>query len=119
MTEYQTRSAEELAAQAPKRKRAGRWWRIPCPAHGGEGLNLALRDSDRPGGPPVAVCHSRGCDYRDILDALGVAHELPDYSGRPHHVRTYYTGSGEARPVYRTDGPRGKRVWGEGDYIPD
>ena len=47
---------------------SGGWERMACPAHNGTGQNLAIRDGDD--GMLVAVCHSRGCKYQDILQAL-------------------------------------------------
>ena len=49
----------------PSPKQSGGWWRIPCPAHGGEGDNLAAKDGDD--GGLALKCHSEGCSYNAIL----------------------------------------------------
>lgn len=54
-------------------------YRIPCPAHKGKGPNLAIWDG-RDGGLG-ARCHSHGCSYQSIIDALGVEFV---YEGRSH-----------------------------------
>lgn len=46
--------------------RAGRWWRVRCPVHGGHQESLALRDGDC---ALIVRCHA-GCPRRDILEAL-------------------------------------------------
>ena len=51
-----------------KPKRSGDSWRVPCPAHGGDGPNLSLRNGD--GGRLLTFCHSRGCSFKDIIAAL-------------------------------------------------
>ena len=67
-------------------------YRIPCPVHGGEDRNLAIWDGD--GGSLGAVCHSRGCTHKKIMDALGVAFT---YEGREHRDAAH-------RTVYRRRG---------------
>ena len=49
-------------------KRSGESWRVPCPAHGGDGPNLSLRNGN--GGRLLTYCHSRGCSFKDIIAAL-------------------------------------------------
>ena len=51
-----------------KPKRSGESWRVPCPAHGGDGPNLSLRNGN--GGRLLTYCHSRGCSFKDIITAL-------------------------------------------------
>ena len=79
---YSTASAEEVAARHGPLKQGGKVdgspvFRIPCPAHNGTERNLALWDGDD--GGLGALCHSKGCSYQDILDALGVEYT---YEGR-------------------------------------
>ena len=57
---------EHLAVLANAR-RTGRYLRIPCPAHGGTNPNLALWVNDDSIG---AKCHSAGCSYADITNAI-------------------------------------------------
>jgi len=47
----------------------GRWTAL-CPAHGDKTRSLAISVSAR-NGAPLLYCHA-GCDYRDIIAALGV-----------------------------------------------
>ena len=117
MAAYQTATmnAAEIAAAQPKHKRDGKGWRIPCPAHGGEDLNLRIWDGD--GGRIAAKCWSRDCDWHDIMAALGIDPGEPDLRGRPHHVRTYRAGDGSPRPVFRRDDADGKQVWGDGSPV--
>ena len=61
--------ADRIAhALTDKPKRSGESWRVPCPAHGGDGPNLSLRNGD--GGRLLTYCHSRGCSFKDIIAAL-------------------------------------------------
>ena len=61
--------ADRIAhALTDKPKRSGESWRVPCPAHGGEGPNLSLRNGD--GGRLLTYCHSKGCSFKDIIAAL-------------------------------------------------
>jgi RecA-family ATPase len=45
--------------------------RCQCPAHGGEGFNLAINESDT--GAVIMHCHSRGCTASAVCQAIGVA----------------------------------------------
>ena len=58
-------------ADAAQRRIQGNELRIPCPAHQGENDNLVLW-IDRYGNPNriSAYCHSRGCSYVEIADAI-------------------------------------------------
>ena len=61
--------ADRIAhALTDRPKRSGDSWRVPCPAHGGEGPNLSLRNGD--GGRLLTYCHSKGCSFKDIIAAL-------------------------------------------------
>ena len=61
--------AQRIAhALTDKPKRSGESWRVPCPAHGGDGPNLSIRNGD--GGRLLTFCHSRGCSFKDIIAAL-------------------------------------------------
>ena len=61
--------ADRIAHALTERpKRSGDSWRVPCPAHGGDGPNLSLRNAD--GGRLLTFCHSRGCSFKDIIAAL-------------------------------------------------
>ena len=61
--------ADRIAhALTDRPKRSGESWRVPCPAHGGEGPNLSLRNAD--GGRLLTYCHSRGCSFKSIIAAL-------------------------------------------------
>ena len=95
-------SAGEIATRyGVNRARSGRY-KIPEVCHGSANgkKDLAIWDGD--GGSVGAKCHSRGCSYQTILDALGVEFT---YSGRKHH----YGNSSAADPVTRRRGRgRGK-----------
>ena len=95
-------SVQEIAHQFGFTK-AGKTWRGPCLAHGGKGRNLAIWDGD--GGSIGAKCHSEGCSYQSILDALGVEYT---YFGRTYH---YGNGQKDNTPVTRRRGP-GKDLTG-------
>ena len=61
--------ADKIAhALTDKPKRSGESWRVPCPAHNGDGPNLSLRNGD--GDRLLTFCHSRGCSFKDIIAAL-------------------------------------------------
>ena len=99
------RTVAHAAHERPRR--SGRTWRIPCPAHGGDRWSLALWTA--PDGSLGARCHSAGCGYRDILDALraaGAVIEAPEspYStpnGAPPARTTPHGAKARQRPVQR------------------
>ena len=70
----QSLSAAALAAQFGPFLERGAFFDIPCPAHNGDDLKLTIWDGE--GGGLGARCFSRECDYKDIIEALGVA--VPD-----------------------------------------
>ena len=57
--------ADRIAhALTDRPKMSGESWRVPCPAHGGDGPNLSLRNGD--GGRLLTYCHSlRGCSFKE------------------------------------------------------
>ena len=82
-----TATVQSIAASYGHPRPAGTFqgrdvFRIPCPAHKGKDRNLALWEGD--GGSLAAVCHSRGCSFQNILDALGeeFTYEARTYKGR-------------------------------------
>lgn len=99
-----TPKAEEIASQYPNARRSGSGWKIPCPAHGGEDPNCYIADGDD--GSLVAHCHSRGCSWADIMDALGV----PKRGQGQWYLASYRNRDGRDRHVYR----RNKQIWGKG-----
>lgn len=62
----------------------GREVRCPCPAHGGDGKNLVVRENAD--GKVLLWCHSRQCSRDSILAAIGLTWRdlLPDYTGSRH-----------------------------------
>jgi hypothetical protein len=52
--------------------RSGNGWRAQCPAHGGDGYNLAI--SEGANGKPLLHCHSHGCSYGDLAAAIEQQH---------------------------------------------
>lgn len=52
------------------RKRAGREWRVLCPAHEDSDPSLDIREGD--GGYPIMACRSHGCEPDRILEAVGL-----------------------------------------------
>lgn len=86
-----------------KVKGAGRdRWRATCPAHGGEGLNLAVAKGDQ---GVLVKCWSNGCAERDIASSVGLRLEdLFDEGGRAE----YDYGGGHK--VVRTRTPTGKTI---------
>ena len=45
--------------------------RCQCPAHGGEGFNLAINEADD--GAAIMHCHSHGCTASAVCQAIGIA----------------------------------------------
>ena len=81
-----------------KPKRSGDSWRVPCPAHGGDGPNLSLRNAD--GGRLLTYCHSHGCSFKDIISALRDRGIVGDFE----RSWTYPpNGKGVRKKVTRTD----------------
>ena len=63
---------DQIAGMYPNAKPRGEGWRMPCPAHGGDDANLEVwPEEDRVG----AKCYSHHCDYKDIMNALGIVQE--------------------------------------------
>lgn len=52
----------------PSPRKSGKWWRVRCPAHGGDGFNLALADAER--GGLLLTCQSCTCTNREIVEAI-------------------------------------------------
>lgn len=103
------RQIEEIAGRYPNARRSGSGWKIPCPAHEGEDPNCYIAVGDD--GGIVAKCHSRGCKWADIVDALG----LPKRGNGRYYIASYRNPDGQDRHVYRRDSGNGeKRVWGKG-----
>ena len=95
-------NASEIAARyGVNRSRSGRY-RINEVCHNSDNGKKDLAIWDGEGGSIGAKCHSRGCSYQTILNALGVEFT---YEGRTHHY-----GNGSA-PVTRRRGP-GKDLTG-------
>lgn len=100
---------EEIAGLFPNARRSGSGWKIPCPVHKGRDPNCYIAVGDD--GGFVARCHSKECDWADIMDALG----LPKRGYGRHYVASYEHPDGKARHVYRRDTGKGKkRIWGKG-----
>ena len=70
-----THSTAAAISQHYNGKKSGDWYRLACPAHGGKKRSLAICDGDR--GGIMAVCHSQGCAYADIMDAFRNDGALP------------------------------------------
>ena len=77
---------------------SGEWFRFACPVHHGTKRSLAIRDGDS--GGIMAVCHSHGCAYGDILSAFRDAGVLPPqhwtYADGRQVTRTDYRGGGKS-----------------------
>jgi len=69
---YEPLTAEQVV-EAAGAKKVGNSWRAPCPAHNGLKRNLSITATKR--GSAIVVCHSRGCDWKDIYAALGLWRE--------------------------------------------
>ena len=102
-------------ALTDKPKRSGDSWRVPCPAHGGDGPNLSLRNAD--GGRLLTYCHSHGCSFKDIISALRDRGIVGDFE----RSWTYPpNGKGVRKKVTRTDsvgksGQAGKTFYSPGE----
>lgn len=99
---------EAIAGRYPNAKRSGSGWKIPCPAHKGEDPNCYIAVGDD--GGFVACCHSKGCEWADIMDALG----LSKYGNGRFHVASYRHPDGKDRHVYRLGSGNRKKIWGKG-----
>lgn len=53
------------------RKRAGREWKLICPAHEDHQPSLNVREGDA--GYPIIVCRSHGCTPAQVLESVGLA----------------------------------------------
>ena len=109
-------NADRIAHALTERpKRSGDSWRVPCPAHGGDGPNLSLRNAD--GGRLLTYCHSRGCSFKDIIAELRERGIVGDFE----RSWTYPAdGKGFQKVVTRTDvvdqsGQSGKDFYSPGE----
>ena len=93
-------------------QRAGAWWRLACPAHGGDGRNLSIRDDvDDRGNPRLrATCHSAGCDWPDIMAAFRAdglhPPDSPDFQRRNAPESPQSNGTGPMRRGTRRNRPQ-------------
>lgn len=72
---------DEAAAALPGGRFEGGRYRVRCPAHGGEGRNLALWADEQ--GVACFKCWSHGCSTRDIVAALGASPAPAQSAPRP------------------------------------
>lgn len=106
--ETENYTLETIAQKYPNARRSGSGWKIPCPAHNGEDANCYLAVGDD--GGFIAHCHSKGCSWADIMDALG----LPKRGNGRWYIASYRNRDGQDRHVYRRDNGQGKQIWGKG-----
>ena len=100
---YHNPTVDTIAATCGKRVDGQGWLRIPCPAHKGKDDNLAIRAGDD--GGLILKCHSTGCSYNDIRDAL-VADGI-----RIERAWDYFDSEKvQRKTVKRTDNADGKEV---------
>ena len=111
-----------LAALTNSRISSGRL-RIPCPAHGGTNPNLALWVNDD---GIAARCHSAGCSYADIAQAIetryGISINPRRYTGNITTVATKVTNSRqtlEPGPQAHDLRPHALRLWHHSVLIPN
>lgn len=66
---------EKIVSRLPKvRRRGAKRATAPCPAHGGTGFNLSVKEFDT--GDAWPKCFSMGCSTKEIMEAIGL--ELKD-----------------------------------------
>ena len=107
-------SAREIAlAHPPARYNRGRW-HINCPAHGGDGQKLGIWDGEDGIG---AKCISEGCDYGDIMRALGVPRTpRPRRTYEARRMAIYHHVDGTPRESWRVDYPEDFNTTGPCPY---
>ena len=114
-----TEVAAAIEALGFKVERAGDGWRAQCPAHDGTDLNLAI-DPGR-NGAALVTCHSRGCDYRDVLIAVGLADGTPSPVPPPRERTARRQSSespGEVVTEYHYHSPDGSLAYTKVRYEP-
>src|SRR6266704_2380466 len=62
---------DHLEQQGLSVQRRGNGGRAQCPAHAGDGLNLAVDPGEK--GGVLLTCHSRQCPAADIAGAVGLS----------------------------------------------
>lgn len=66
-------TVENLLSRLKKVKSMGKdRWKACCPAHGGDGQSLAIRDD---AGKVLVHCFAYGCDILDVLGAVSLSME--------------------------------------------
>ena len=73
-----------LLSRLPKVKRYGNSYRACCPAHGGDGQNLKISQTQE--GHILLKCFSHGCAVEDIVGAIGLT--LQDIMPEERHSET-------------------------------
>jgi hypothetical protein len=91
---------DKVIQRLPQGKWVGREYRAPCPAHGGDGLNLTVNAGDD--GRALLKCWSSGCSYQAIAEALGFqSHELMPANTEQLH-QANHNGKVKAKTVHPT-----------------
>lgn len=82
------RVVDALAERVATSRSDQAYARCPAPDHGGDrkpSLSVTWKDTGSKGGRTMVNCH-RGCDYRDVLDAIGLApvdlYDTPPYESK-------------------------------------
>ena len=92
-----THSTAVAISQHYDGRKSGGWYRLACPAHGGTKRSLAICDGEH--GGIMAVCHSQGCAYADVMTAFRDDGILPPqtwtYADGRRVTRTDHRGGGK------------------------
>jgi hypothetical protein len=67
MTEFRDPTLEEIASVLDKARVRNGELRAACPVHNGDDPNLSITYKD---GKLLATCHSKGCDFKDVVAAI-------------------------------------------------
>ena len=107
MVKRSVANARSIAESQDKYQSDNNAWRIACPAHGGDGLNLQIWDDES--GYLRVKCWSNGCSTEDILRALNIptggASNARNNWRIPSPTATYAHPDGVPRNTYRVNYP--------------
>lgn len=87
-------------------------WRARCPVHGGNDRDSLTVSYNQATGKILIHCHSKGCAFHEVLDALGVEAQGVFLNAVGEGLRYEYVGP-DGTPIHAQVRGRGKRFHAE------
>lgn len=87
---------QEILPRLENKKRSGKGWSARCPAHDDQHNSLSVKEGQN--GKVLLFCHA-GCEYKDILESIGVA--LNNGQQSVNQSKSSYRRDEEATAIYK------------------